>query len=205
MNKKISILAMVVAVTISGAIYGISETNAPIMRVSHAQFADFTFEESVEKHALVVVGTISNVQTEILPDNIMGTDENGEKYVYEKHEKPHTKVTLEINEVLKDDQSIDYDTTISFYDRHVNGEIGLSDGQKVRYVSEYATDYNVGDKGIFLIENDREIYSMGFTSFYPIVSDKTTTNSALRELGDKEPIDIETAKNTAKMIAEKIQ
>ena len=194
-------MVMVAIVAASTTIYGLSETQPQAVRFSSAQFGDFTFAEMVDRHAVVVVGEIVDIQIELLSDNVMGTDENGNKYIYEKTDRPNAKVTIQIDEVLKDDSNLATGKTISFYDKHVDGEIGVSDGRKVQFNSMYSTDYQVGDKGIFMIENDRGITSFGYTSYYPILDGKSTTTSELDKLVDRTPIDVETAKNTAKLIA----
>jgi len=201
-NKKLSLIAMVAIVAVASTIYGISETQPQTIRYSSVQFGDFTFTEMVDRHAVVVVGEIVDVQVKMLQDNVIGTDENGDKYIYEKNTRPNAKVTIQIDEVLKDDSKLATEKTISFYDEHVDGEIGVSDGHKVQFRSMYSTDYHIGDKGIFMIDNDRKITSMGYTSYYQIIDGKTTTTSELDKLVGNESLDIETAKNTAKLRAE---
>jgi len=198
-NKKIVLITLVVVAAV--AVYGITELQPHTVRVGTAQFGNFTFEEMVQRHPVVVMGEIVDVRMESLPDDIMGTYDNGTKYVYEKNERPNAKITILIEDVLKDDANLATGKMISFHDRHVDGEIGVSNGQRIQYQSMYATDYQVGEKGLFMIENDRGVTSMGYTSYYPIVGGETLATSELGKLLDQDPISLETAATVARQAA----
>ena len=200
-NKKLSLIAIVAIVAVASTLYGISEMNPGVIRASIMQFADFTFEEKVERSGLVVVGEVTNVGVKIFPEDIMDTDENGNEYVFEHNEIPRAEVTIRILEVLKDDIGLDASRTVTFYD-DINGVIGESDSQPARYISQYAIDYHVGDKGLFLIENDRGLSSLGFSSYYPIIDGETTVITQLDKLLDKPPIELTEAKIIARQVAE---
>ena len=125
----------------------------------------------------------------------MDTDEDGNEYVFEYNEIPRAEITLQIQEVLKDDVGLTSDT-VTFYDE-VNGAIGQSDSQKAKFISQYAIDYQKGDKGLFLIDNDEGLAAMGYTSFYPIHDGKDTITTELDKLLEKAPIELSEAKTIA--------
>ena len=142
----------------------ISETAPSVICTSTMQFADQTFEESVEKSGLIVVGTVVDVGIKVFPEDIMDVDEDGNEYVLEHNGIPRAEVTVQIQEVLKDDVGLTSET-VTFYD-DVNDAIGESDSQKARYISQYAIDYQKGDRGLFLIDNDRGLSMLGYSSYY---------------------------------------
>ena len=77
--------------------------------------------------------------------------------------------------------------------------IGTINGEKARFVSQDAYDYHVGETGIFLIEDDDGLWLDGFTSFYQIKEGKSTTESEFDKKYDKTPIEIEDAKEAARL------
>ena len=194
-NKKIGLTAAISLIVVASILYGVSETTPTVTRVSTAQFADQTFEESVEKAGLIVVGTVIDVGIKVFPEDVMDTDEDGNEYVFEYNEIPRAEITLQIQEVLKDDVGLTSDT-VTFYDE-VNGAIGQSDSQKAKFISQYAIDYQKGDKGLFLIDNDEGLAAMGYTSFYPIHDGKDTITTELDKLLEKAPIELSEAKTIA--------
>ena len=191
-----SLMAVASIIVAASVIYGISDVPPNVTRVSTAQFADQTFEESVEKAGLIVVGTVIDVGIKVFPEDVMDTDEDGNEYVFEHNEIPRAEITLQIQEVLKDDVGLTSDT-VTFYDE-VNGAIGQSNSQKAKFISQYAIDYQKGDKGFFLIDNDEGLAAMGYTSFYPILEGKETITTELDKLVGKDPLDLSDAKDIAR-------
>ncbi len=196
-NKKFSaIISMVAIVAVASTLYTLDEMNPGITISGSAQFADRTFEEQVEVAGIIVEGKITDVGMKIFTEEFTDIDENGNEYVFDTRQVPKTKVTVKISEIFKDNYGLD-SNKVTFYDIS-NGEIGNVNGKKAKFISQYAIDYKVGDKGIFLIENDRGLWSMGYTSFYPIEDGKTHTTSELDKLSNKSPIEITKAKESAK-------
>ena len=95
-NKKIGLTAAISLIVVASILYGVSETTPTVTRVSTAQFADQTFEESVEKAGLIVVGTVIDVGIKVFPEDVMDTDEDGNEYVFEHNEIPRAEITLQI-------------------------------------------------------------------------------------------------------------
>ena len=119
----------------------------------------------MEMNPLVVIGAIAEVETEIVKETLMGTDyEGSEEYVVEETEKPKAKITIEVTEVLKDDGILNDDKYITVYDSHVKG-VGKINDQVAIFDSPYAIDYQIGDKGLFIINEDRGLNMMGFTNY----------------------------------------
>ena len=195
-SKKISLIAMVSVVAVASILYGVSETTPTVTRVSVAQFGDFTFAEKVERSHLVVIGTVIDVGVKIFPEDIIDVDEHGNEYVFEHNEIPKAEVTLQILEVLKDDLDWSSDE-VTFYD-DVNIAIGKTDSQVTRFVSQYAMDYQKGDNGLFLINDDHGLNMLGYASFYPIHDGKATITTELDKLLEKDPLDLSDAKETAR-------
>ena len=195
-GKKVSLMAIVSVITVASILYGISETTPSVTRVSVAQFGDFAFAEKVERSHLVVVGVVTDVGVKVFPEDIMDVNEHGNEYVFEHNEIPKAEVTLQILEVLKDDLDWSSDE-VTFYD-DVNVAIGKSDSQITRYVSQYAIDYQKGDRGLFLINDDHGLNMLGYSSYYPIHEGKETITTELDKLLEKEPLDLSDAKETAR-------
>ena len=195
-NKKVGLIAMVSIIAVASTLYGISETNPSVIRAGTLQFADLTFEERVEKSGLIVVGVVADVGVKIFPEDVTDIDEHGNEYVLEHNEIPKAEITLHILEVLKDDVGLDSETTVTFYD-DVNGAIGESGSQKAMYISQYAIDYQKGDKGLFLIDNDRGLSTLGYSSYYPIQEGKETITTELDKLLEKAPLELSEAKSIA--------
>ena len=194
-SKKISLIAMVSVVAVASILYGVSETTHTVTRVSVAQFGDFTFAEKVERSHLVVIGTVIDVGVKIFPEDIIDVDEHGNEYVFEHNEIPKAEVTLQILEVLKDDLDWSSDE-VTFYD-DVNIAVGKTDGQVTRFVSQYAMDYQKGDNGLFLINDDHGLNMLGYASFYPIHDEKDAITTELDKLLEKAPIELSEAKTIA--------
>lgn len=195
-GKRISITAIVSIIAVASILYGVSETVPTVTRVSTAQFGNFTFAEQVERSHLVVVGTVIDVGVKIFPEDIMDTDEDGNEYVFEHNEIPKAEVTIQIQEILKNDLDWDSDT-VTFYDT-VNVAIGKTDSQVTRFISQYAMDYQKGDKGLFLINDDHGLNMLGYDSFYPILEGKENITTELDKLVGKDPIDLSDAKDIAR-------
>ena len=164
-------------------------------RVSVAQFGDFTFADQVERSHLVVIGVVTDVGVKVFPEDIIDVDEHGNEYVFEHNEIPKTEITLQILEVLKDDLGWSSDEA-TFYD-DVNIAVGKTDSKVTRFVSQYAMDYQKGDKGLFLINDDHGLNLSGYTSFYPIHDGKDTITTELDQLLEKAPIELSEAKAIA--------
>ena len=160
------------------------------------QFVDRTFAEKVEKSHLVVIGVVTDVGIKVFPEDIMDVDEHGNEYVFEHNEIPKAEVTLQILEMLKDDLDWSSDE-VTFYD-YVNVPIDRTDLQVTRLVSQYTTDYQKGDKGLFLINDDMGLNMLGYASFYPIYEGEETITSELDKFGGKEPLDLSEAKEIAR-------
>lgn len=191
---------MVAIVAVASTLYGISTTSPTIIQSGTAQFGDFTYNEWVERHALVVVGTVTDVNIKMFTEETMDTDEKGIEYVLDTKQVPKAEVTILISETLKDDIGLT-SKTVTFYDRAVDGQIGKINGEVTLFNSQYAIDYQIGDTGIFMIENDRGLSSMGFTSFYQIFDGKTTVTTELDKLVENSPINLTVAMETAKLVA----
>ena len=194
-NKKIGLTAAISLIVVASILYGVSETTPAVTRVSVAQFGDFTFAEKVERSHLVVIGTVIDVGVKIFPEDIIDVDEHGNEYVFEHNEIPKAEVTLQILEVLKDDLDWSSDE-VTFYD-DVNIAIGKTDSQVTRFVSQYAMDYQKGDNGLFLINDDHGLNMLGYASFYPIHDGKATITTELDKLLEKAPIELSEAKTIA--------
>lgn len=194
-NKKIGLTAAISLIVVASILYGVSETTPAVTRVSVAQFGDFTFADQVERSHLVVIGVVTDVGVKIFPEDIIDVDEHGNEYVFEHNEIPKAEVTLRILEVLKDDLGWS-SNEVTFYD-DVNIAVGKTDSKVTRFVSQYAVDYQKGDKGLFLINDDHGPNISGYTSFYPIYEGKDTITTELDKLLEKAPIELSEAKAIA--------
>ena len=194
-NKKIGLTAAISLIVVASILYGISETTPTVTRVSVAQFGDFTFADRVERSHLVVIGVVTDVGVKIFPEDIIDVDEHGNEYIFEHNEIPKAEVTLHILEVLKDDLGWISDE-VTFYD-DANIAVGKTDGQVTRFVSQYAMDYQKGDRGLFLINDDHGLNMLGYASFYPIHDGKDTITTELGKLLEKAPIELSEAKTIA--------
>ena len=194
-NKKIGLTAAISLIVVASILYGVSETTPTVTRVSVAQFGDFTFADQVERSHLVVIGIVTDVGVKIFPEDIIDVDEHGNEYVFEHNEIPKAEVTLQILEVLKDDLGWISDE-VTFYD-DVNIAVGKTDSKVTRFVSQYAMDYQKGDRGLFLINDDHGLNLSGYTSFYPIYEGKDTITTELDKLLEKAPIELSEAKAVA--------
>lgn len=187
-------------VAVASTLYGIDQLSPPSnTRGGQAQYIDRTFEEQVEVAGIIIEGTITDVGVKIFTVESIEVDENGNEVVFETIQDPRAEITIKIKEVMKDNYGLD-SKTIIVYDLDVPNAIGKINGEKTRFISKDAYDYQVGEKGIFLIQNDRGLWINGFTSFYPIEDGKTHTTTGLNKLIGKSPIDITKAKDTAKKL-----
>jgi hypothetical protein len=204
-NKKYSLMAMIAVVAVASIGYTISENSYAIERTGIAQFADRTFEERVAINQLTVVGVITSSEIIMVENTLTGTDCDGcEEYVIEETVTPQSKVTVKVKEVLKDDGILNGEKFVTFYDNDVTGT-GEIDGVKAKFSSKYSVDYRVGDKGIFIINEDRGLNMMGFVDYYPLKNGFSTLTSEFDKMTDKAPIDVESAKKIAKLVAERTQ
>ncbi|BDQ31131.1 hypothetical protein NZNM25_01350 [Nitrosopumilus zosterae] len=204
-NKKISLMAVIAIAAFASIVYGVSENSPVIERTGYTQFADRTFDQRVEINALAVVGEIVDSEIVMVEETVTGTDcDECEEYVIETAVKPQYKVTVKVTEVLKDNGILNGNDLVTFYDKSVTG-LGKVDGHTTQFISRYSVDYHVGDKGIFIISNDRGLNMMGFTHYYPLKAGQTTMTSEFDKMTEKAPIDVDSARNIAKMIAEKTQ
>ena len=58
--------------------------------------------------------------------------------------------------------------------------------------------YQIGDRGLFLINDDHGLSLSGYTSFYQIHEGEETITSELDKLVGKEPLDLSEAKEIAR-------
>ena len=155
-NKKISIIAMILVVAAGSTIYGIIELTPPIIIIGgHAQFADDTFAEKIDLSGIVVEGKITDLGVKLFTEESIEMID-GQEVVFDTRIVPKTKITIEISETFKDNYGLD-SKYVTVYDR-LNGGIGSVNGKKALYTSPYAIDYKIGDKGFFLIDNDRGLW-----------------------------------------------
>ena len=202
-NKKTSIIVAVAIVATASTLYGIYEVSPPTITLvsGGAQYVDRTFEEDVEIVGIIVEGQITDVQTKIFTEEVMETDENGDQVVFETLQVPRNQITIKIQEILKDNYGLTSKTVV-VYDHAVSNAIGKVNGEKARFVYHDAYDYHVGEKGIFLIENDSELWLHGFTSFYPVKEGKSTIESEFGKKYGRTPVELEHAKDVARLGAE---
>ena len=213
-NKKFSMIAVVLLVAVGSTIYGINELAPPGITIvtGHAQYTDRTFEEEIDAVAIVVEGKIQDVQIQKFIEEFTETDADGNKVVFDTYLVPRAKVTIQIKEILKDDYGIDSEF-VTAYDGNVRDAIGEANGVKVRFISHDAMDYQVGDKGIFLIDHDiffdydtglshdRGLELGGFTSFYKIKNGESTIQTEFgKKYHHENPIELLEAKETIKRI-----
>lgn len=196
MHKKISIIAIVAIAAGVAAVYVLDELAPPATtRVSgEAQYADRIFGEQVEMAGVVLEGKVTDVKVKVFTEKVMEYDENGNQVVFETLSVPRAEVTIKADKVLKDNYGLDSKTIVA-YDRAVSDAIGAVNGEKARFVHQDAYDYEVGEEGIFLIENDEGLWIDGFTSFYPIVEDKLTIKSEFDKKYGKEPMALKDARD----------
>lgn len=93
--------------------------------------------------------------------------------------------------------------TVTFYD-DVNEANGQSDGQKARYLSQYALDYHVGDQAIFALQHEDGIFkTLGYNAVYKISEDASGKQTIATELDKqlgKSSMEFNQAKTTAKEV-----
>ena len=187
-NKKISIIAMILVVAAGSTIYGIIELTPPIIIIGgHAQFADDTFAEKIDLSGIVVEGKITDLGVKLFTEESIEMID-GQEVVFDTRIVPKTEITIEISETFKDNYGLD-SKYVTVYDRS-NGEIGSVNGKKALYTSPYTIDYKIGDKGLFFIENDRGLKLGGYTAFYPIEDGKNTIKTQLDKEMGKDPLEL---------------
>ena len=197
--KKTSIISMIAIVVIASGMYGISSISPTVTVGALYQLQAQTFEQKVQSTDLVVIGTVTKVGTAVIDDIVWDTNAEGIDYIFEQNKLPRAAITINIEEILKDNTGKS-PKTITYFD-DVNVGTGKSDENIARYVSQYALDYKVGEKAIFFIDDDGSSYQMlGFASKYDISVDNNelqVVQSKLDIVLEKAPLDIEIAKNTA--------
>jgi len=203
MGRKYGLIALLAVTALASMVYGAYEATPTIHRYSMTQFTGESFESLVGKSHLVAVGEIVNVGLQTVPNKVMGTDEDGTRYLVERIEKPHAAVTVRVLDVLKDDGLLNGEKLITFLDPEVDGKTGKIDGHPAIFHSRYAVDYKVGDNGLFLIHEDDGIYSMGFVAYYPITEGRDRITTDLDKLVGNSPLSLETTKNTARVLGQK--
>jgi len=205
-NKKISIIVLVLVITAGSTIYSINELASPTITIvsGSSQYIDYTFEEKFEKAGIVVEGKIIDIQIATFREESVETDMSGNEIVFETRIVPRTEVTIEVTQIFKDNYGIDPDY-VSVYDRNVENAIGQINGEKARFVSQNAIDYNTDSKGIFFIENDRGLWIDGFTSFYEITEGKDTIETEFDKKYGRDSIDLADARKIAKLKSKEMQ
>ena len=188
-NKKISIIAMILVVAAGSTIYGIIELAPPAITIGggHAQFADRTFAERIDVSGIVVEGKITDLGVKLFTEESTEMID-GKEVVFDTRIVPKTEITIEISETFKDNYGLD-SKYVTVYDRS-HGGIGSVNGKKALYTSPYTIDYKIGDKGFFLIENDRGLWLMGYASFYSIEDGKNTIKTQLDKEMGKNPLEL---------------
>lgn len=193
-SKKFGLVVAVVAITAASTPYILAEADPTVVVSSKAQWAtNLTFAESVDKADAAVVGEVVGLDVKLFTEEIAGVDGNGDEYA-RTDRVPMREIEIRILEKLADDVGLD-PGTVTVYDRSVWGEAGTSDGHKAVYMNVYAFDYNLGDKGIFLIEDDGRLYVSGFAGYYPIVPGKTTITTELDKVVGNDPIGLAEARD----------
>lgn len=200
-GKKFGLMMAVVVIAVASTPYILAENDPVVVVSSKTQWdTNLTFAESVGRAGAVVVGEIVGLDVKLFTEEIVGVDENGDEYV-RTDRVPMKEIEIRILEKLADDVGLDHET-VTVYDRSVWGETGTSDGHRAVYMSVYALDYNLGDRGIFLVENDRRLHVSGFTDYYPIVPGRTTITSELDRVVGNDPIGLGEARDAAKLKAQ---
>ncbi len=196
----VTVTLVVIAVAVASSLYGVSQMMPVKIISSEYQFSPLTFEDRVKQYDMIVVATVSGIDSKLFDEYIYDTDENGNEYVFDHNVIPRQAITLNVEEYLKDNTGA-FDKTIIIYD-DANDMIGKDGNQKARYVSEYAGKYHVGEKSLFFINKmEWGLYSLGHTGKYDISKDKNGkefVTSEFEKSMHKEPLDFQTAKNTAK-------
>ena len=195
--KKICAYMIAIIVTASLAAYAASELAPPaITRVSgEGQYVNRTFAETADIAAIVLEGEIIKSRTKILDEQSFTTDADGNMIVYETLQVPRTEVTIKIHDILKDEHGLSSNETIIVYDREVSDAVGRVNDERVRFVSQNAYEYHIGDQGIFLIEDDTRLWLDGFTSFYPIKESRNTIESEFDKKYNRPLTDLEQARS----------
>ena len=197
-GKKFGLMTAIIIIAAASTPYILAEMDPAVVVSNKTQWdTGLTFAESVDKAGAVVIGEIVGLDVKLFTEEIAGVDENGDEFV-RADRVPMKEIKIRILEKLADDVGLD-PKTITVYDRLVWGEVGTSDGHKAVYMNVYAFDYNLGDKGVFLIENDRRLYVSGFADYYPIVSGKTTVTTELDKVVGHDPIDLTEVRDAVRL------
>ena len=197
-GKRLAMMTAVIIIAAASTPYILAEMDPTVVVSNKTQWAtNLTFAESVDKAGAVVIGEIVGLDVRLFTEEIVGADENGDEYV-RVDRVPMKEIKIRVLEKLADDVGLD-PKTVTVYDRLVWGEIGTSDGHKAVYMNVYAFDYNLGDKGVFLIENDKRLYVSGFADYYPIVPSKTTITTKLDKVVGNDPIDMAEVRDAVRL------
>lgn len=201
-NKKSTMLAMVSVIVAGSATYAVNELAPPTITIvsGPAPYIDYTFEEKFEKAGIVIEGQIKDVQITTFNEESTETDASGNEAVFETRIIPRAEITIKVIKTFKDNYGMDSDH-VTVYDRDVENAIGQVNGEKARFVSQDAIDYDINSKGIFLIENDRGLWIDGFTSFYEIRDGRDTIETEFDKKYGKDSIELSDAREIAKLKA----
>lgn len=200
-GKKLGLMTAVIIIAAASTPYILAEIDPAVVVSNKTQWAtNLTFAESVDKAGAVVIGEIVGLDVTLFTEEIAGVDENGDEHV-RADRVPVKEIKIRVLEKLADDIGLNPET-ITVYDRLVWEEIGTSDGHKAVYMNVYAFDYNLGDKGVFLIENDRRLYVSGFADYYPIVPGKATITTELDKAVGNDPIDMAEVRDVVRLQAQ---
>lgn len=201
--KKLGFVMLAVSVlaVVSGIVY-MSYENLPVIhRGSASQFVEYDLEERIDRNHLIVVGDIVGIKTELFEETLWGTSYDSEKYVIETVKKPRHAITIHVTDVLKDDGILKGGDYVTVYDDEVDGPGKIND-MAAQFHSQYATDYTIGDKGMFMINDDRGLNMMGFISYYPIKGEGDSFTREFDKVIGNPPLDIEKTKKIIRELAD---
>ena len=201
-GRKLALLTAVVIISVASTPYILAEVDPAVVVSNNKQWStNLTLAESVDNADAVVIGRIVGLDIKLFTEEIVSVDENGDEYV-RADRVPVKEIKINILEKLADGVGLD-PYTVTVYDRLVWDEVGTSDGHKAVYMDVYAFDYNVGDKGVFLIEDGKRLHMSGFSGYYPIVPGESTIITALDKAVGNEPIHMAEVREAVRLQAQR--
>lgn len=144
----------------------------------------------------IVVGEVVSVERIVLDEFFRYTDEDTGEQVADPRTNLYYKVTIEVEEYLKDDGG-DGSVGLVFRDPIVQG-IFFVDGVKYNIVNGDASEYTVGEKAVFFLRYVPDmswLHAAGTTAKFTIDDAGGTAQSKQREILGESPIALDEFKN----------
>lgn len=136
----------------------------------------------------IVIGNVVSVESTVMDDMFSYTDPDTGQMVSRVEAKPYYLVTIQVERYIVD-KAEEYSNVLTVRDPHVKG-VFFVDGQKMDVISEYSSEYKIGERAAFFIyrsDDGSALETSGVTSKFSINENDATVQSLQQEKVGNQP------------------